>query len=68
MTVHLIFGKMRVIVRESKISPRNADFPSFEGTGEKLSDEIDFLDDDVLLEVMPYQKQNKDLFTHGFIS
>lgn len=63
MTVHLILGKMRVIVRKTKISPRNADFSSLEGN-EELSDENDSVHDVVRLEGMPYQKQNKDLFTH----
>jgi len=55
-------GKIRVIVWKTKTSPRKADFSSLEGDV-KLSDENDFVDDEVCLEGMPYQKQNKDLFT-----
>lgn len=63
MTVHLILGKMRVIVRKTKLSPCNADF-SFLESNEEPSDENDSVHDVVRLEGMPYQKQNKDLFTH----
>jgi len=58
---------VRVIVRTTKISPGGADFSSLEGN-EKLSVESDSVHDEVRLEGMPYQKQNKGLFTHGFIS
>ena len=49
------------------ISPRNADFSSFE-VNKKLEDENNSVQDEVRLEVMPYHEQNTDLFTHGFIS
>lgn len=52
---------MRVIVQKTKISPWIADFFSLEV-------ENDSVDDEVCLEGTPYEKQNKDLFTHEFIS
>ena len=57
----------KVIARKTKISPRDVDFSSVTGK-EKLSDEIDSVKGEVRLEDKPYQKQNKNWFTHGFIS